>query len=392
MDLYTIGRFYSLAMSNWVETRPDESQLYRIIAPDGSLEREPPRLEADELLKFYQTMILTRTFEQKALKMTRRGEISIVTLCKGEEATPVGSIAALEAGDWCFPYYRQRPALLYWDLPLSKMLANLMGAEPETVEKHLPHSEESKPEVNFPPVYVPLGVNVTNAVGSAMIDGFEGNEQVTLAYVGDGSTSQGDFHDALNFAGVFEAPVVIICQNNQWAISVPSQRQTAAESYAKKAEAYGIPHERVDGNDVFAVYEKTNEAVERARNGDGPTFIECVTYRMVDHNTADENNAYRSEDEFKFWATRDPVDRLETYLRHEDVLNDVLIEEINESTESKVEEAVHTARKVPISDPATMFANHLHDTHWKIEHQREELNAELSGENPFTDFTGGGLQ
>ncbi|NIC00750.1 thiamine pyrophosphate-dependent enzyme [Halobacterium sp. R2-5] len=376
-------------MAKWTESRPDED-FSRVLAPDGTLSGEAPVDEATAL-RMYETMKLSRRYDEKMLSLQRRGEISILSRSWGEEAIPVGSAAALEAGDWCFPTYRQTPSKLYWGGPLDRAVAGLMGHEPETIEEHLPLDEADEPAVNFSPIYIPLAANVTNAVGSAMADKFEDGNTVTLSYIGDGSTSQGDFYEALNFAGVFDAPAVTICHNNQWAISVPSHRQTAADTFAQKAEAAGMPHERVDGNDVFAVYAATQRAVERARSGEGPTLLECVTYRVDDHNTADDAGAYRDESEQEFWAERDPVDRLEAYLRSEDALDDEAIEAIEADADERVEEAVDRARDVPEDDPERIFDNHLQSESWNERHQREELRAEQRGENPFTDFTGDGL-
>jgi pyruvate/2-oxoglutarate/acetoin dehydrogenase E1 component/TPP-dependent pyruvate/acetoin dehydrogenase alpha subunit len=369
-------------MAQWEETRPSED-FYRILAPDGQIQREPPDFTDNELIQLYRTFVQTRAFEDKTFRMQRRGELSITARARGEEATPLGSVAALEPGDWCFPSYRQTPASLYWDVPMDRTIASLMGAAPETINEHLPLAADEQPAVNFTPPYVPLAVNVTNAVGSAMTDALTDTDTVTLSYIGDGSTSQGDFHAALNVAGVFDAPAVTICQNNQWAISVPSHQQTAAETFAQKAEAYGVPHERVDGNDVLAVYQKTNEAVKRARSGGGPTFIECVTYRMGEHNTADEESIYRSEQEQEYWADRDPVDRFETYLCEKGLLTDESIATINEDMKARVQEAVDTARAVPASNPERIFDNHLHGESWRKRHQRAELQAEQEGRNPF---------
>ncbi len=378
-------------MARWDEQRPRE-EFFRILAPDGEVQADPPDLDEEMLVRLYQTLVASRALDEKTLSMQRRGEISIIARSTGEEATPLGAAAALEPGDWCFPSYRQAPALLYWGASMARAIANLMGAEPETIDEHLPVPEEEMPPVNFTPIYVPLAVNVTNAVGSAMTDRFDGSDAVSLSFIGDGSTSQGDFHEALNFAGVFEAPAVTICQNNQWAISVPAHRQTAADTFAQKAEAHGVPHERVDGNDVLAVYQKTREAVERARAGEGPTFIECVTYRMVEHNTADEESIYRTEEERDFWANRDPIDRFETYLMDQDVLDDEAVDSIHTSIDEEIQDAVNRAREVPVSDPLTMFENHLHVESWNRRHQRQELRAERDGRNPFTDFTGEGLE
>ena len=379
-------------MSQWQEQRPSE-EFYRVLDPDGTVVGEVPDVDEETLTRMYRTMVTSREFDEKALRMQRRGEVSIVARATGEEAVSCGSAAALAEGDWCFPSYRQTPAALYWGADMARAVAGMMGAEPETIEEHLPAEED--PPVTFTPVYVPLAVNVTNAVGSAMVDGFRGNDAVTMSYIGDGSTSQGDFHEALNFAGVFDAPAVTVCQNNQWAISVPAHRQTAAETFAQKAVAHGIPYDRVDGNDALAVYAKAKEHCERARNGQGAGFIEAVTYRMVEHNTADEESVYRDADEREYWEDKDPIDRLETFLLRTEVLEEGDPERIREEVREEIQAAVDQARDVPISDPETMFEHHLHEESggsWSREHHRQELRAERNGENPFTDFTGEGLE
>ena len=374
-------------MSQWQEQRPSE-EFYRVLDPDGTVVGEVPDVDRETLTRMYRTMVTSREFDEKTLRMQRRGEVSIVARATGEEAVSCGSAAALAEGDWCFPSYRQTPAALYWGADMARSIAGLMGAEPETIDEHLPVEEE--PPVSFTPVYVPLAVNVTNAVGSAMVDRFRGNDTVTMSYIGDGSTSQGDFHEALNFAGVFDAPAVTVCQNNQWAISVPAHRQTAAETFAQKAVAHGIPYDRVDGNDVLAVYEKSREHCQRARNGEGAGFIEAVTYRMVEHNTADEESVYRDADEREYWEDKDPIDRFETFLLREGVLEEGDPERIREEVRDEIQAAVNEAREVPVSDPETMFEHHLHGESWSREHHRQELRAERNGENPFTDFTGEG--
>jgi TPP-dependent pyruvate/acetoin dehydrogenase alpha subunit len=380
-------------MTLWSETEPEE-EFYRVLAPDGSLVGEPPDLAEGELELLYWTMKRTRRFETKGLALQRAGEVSIISRSRGEEATPLGAAAALEPGDWCFPLYRQLPGLFYWDVPMDRTLAGMMGAEPETVDEHLPLGEDgrSEPAINLTPVYVPLGSNLPNTVGSALADKLNGRETVSLTFVGDGSTSEGDFHEALNFAGVFEVPAVFVCQNNQWAISVPAHRQTASDTFAQKADAYGLPSERVDGNDVFAVYEKCKEAVERARAGEGPTFVECVTYRIVEHNTADEPSVYRSEEQRERWLERDPIDRFETYLLERGVIDEGDIEAMEGEIDEEIAAAVARAREVPDSDPELMFANHLRGESWNERHQRAELQRELRGENPFTDWNGEGFQ
>lgn len=369
-------------MAEWEERRPS-NDYHRVLAPDGSLTGTPPPLDDDELVKMYRAFIQTRVFEEKIFNLQRRGELSIIARSLGEEATPVGSMAALEPDDWCFLSYRQVAGLFYWDLPTAQYISGLMGYEPETRREHLPFDADDEPAINLSPVYVPIASNIPNAVGAGMVDSFTDSDVVTMAYIGDGATSEGDFYEGLNFAGVFEVPLVTICQNNQWGISIPSHRQSAADSFARKAEAVGIPHTRVDGNDVLAVYEKTEEAVDRARTGGGPTLIECVTYRIVDHNTADEDAVYRGKTEKEYWKQRDPVERFETYLRSENLLDDEKIASIETEMRNKVAEAVNLARDIPRSDPGRMFDNQLRGLSRELERQRQELRAELDGRNPF---------
>ncbi|WP_049901240.1 thiamine pyrophosphate-dependent dehydrogenase E1 component subunit alpha [Halococcus agarilyticus] len=376
-------------MVEWTEQQPPEDR-YGVLDSDGSLDGDPPDLDDGELLGLYRTFIATRQLEDKMLNMQRSGEASLVARSRGEEATPLGAAAALAPDDWVFYTYRQNSALLHWDYPMAEIIAGTMGFAPETVAEHL--DADADPDVNFAPDYTPIGVNVTNGVGSAMADKFTDRDTVTMVFTGDGSTSEGSFHDGMNFAGVFEPPAVIVCQNNQWAISEPSQRQTGAETFAQKAEAYGVPHERVDGNDVFAVYETASEAVERARSGDGPTFIECVTYRMAEHNTSDNPDVYRDDEEQReMWEERDPVERFETYLRDEGVLDDETKGDLEDEVDEQVSAAVDAARDIPDSEPGQMFDHNLHGESWASQHQRAELARELDGKNPFTDFTGEGF-
>lgn len=361
--------------------------FHQLLDDDGGVldGADVPDLGDDELLGLYRTMVGTRTLEDTMLNLQRSGEASLVARERGEEATPLGAATALSKGDWIFYTYRQNAALLHWDVPMAKIVAGTTGQEPETIAEGL---DDWESPVNFSPDYTPVGVNVTNAAGSAMTDRFRDRDTVSMAFIGDGSTSEGSFHDGLNFAGVFDAPLVVVVQNNGWAISEPSERQTGAETFAQKAEAYGIPHERVDGNDVLAVYDAASRAVERARDGGGPTLIECVTYRMGNHNTSDNADLYRDDELKSEWADRDPIERLSTYLGHRNLLDDDRREEIRDEIDAAVNDAVEEARSVSKTDPMRMFDHHLHGTSWREAHQRAEFQRERNGENPFTDFSG----
>lgn len=373
-----------MGQHKWAEQAPDEN-FFRILAPDGRLVGAAPDLDDDTLLRMYRTLVLTRAYETHTIRMQRRGELSVTAQSTYEEAVGLGAAAALRKGDWCFPSYRQFAAHLYWGVPMDRTLAILRGAAPETVAEHLPLERE--PGVTFTPYGVILGTNVLNAAGSAMADRFNHRDIVTLAFTGEGSTSEGDFHDALNFAAVFKAPLVVVVHNNQWAISTPAHRQHAAPTFAHKALAHGLPGERVDGNDVLAMYQKTREAVDRARSGAGPTLIEAVTYRVVDHNTSDSAEVYRDQALAERWKQYDPRLRFEAYLAARGLYTDALREQYEAECLAEVQAAAARALAIPRSDPMAMFENHLQgDPGWAIRLQQRELAAELNGQNPFTSI------
>jgi pyruvate dehydrogenase E1 component alpha subunit len=376
----------------WAEVRPSED-YFRILNPDGSVQGKLPGVSHQELLRWYEVLVETRAFEAMASRLQRRGVLSVAASSRGEEAVGVAAAAALQPGDWMFPAYRQLSAMLYWKTPVDRVMAGLMGNAPEHIREHLPLPAEQAPTVNIMPYPVFLGAYVPLAVGCALADRLNGRKQVSLAFVGEGSTSEGDFHDGLNFAGILNTPCVIIVQNNQWSISVPASRQTAAATFAQKAVAYGLPHERVDGNDVFAVHDKVKQAVDRARAGGGATLIEAVTYRILDHNSADSSAVYRTEDEADYWKTLDPVERFEKYLLANGILDAAAKARIEADMEARLREQIDRGRAVPPTPADSMFLSHLHgEPGWSERHQRAELACELAGGNPFMDFTGEGLQ
>lgn len=381
-----------MGKKKWTEVRPKEDYL-RILRPDGTLQGKAPKVSRKELLRWYQVFIETRVFEEITVRLQRRGVLSVAAMSRGEEAVGLGAAAALKAGDWCFPSYRQNSALFYWKVAIDRAMAGLMGNSPEHIREHLPMAQDQLPAVNFMPYAVFLGANIPLAVGSAMSDRLNGRDTVNLAFIGEGSTSEGDFHDGMNFAGVFNAPCVVIVQNNQWCISMPASRQTAAESFAQKAVAHGVPHERVDGNDVFAVYQSVKTAVDRARKGGGASLIEAVTYRVFDHNTADSSAVYRTNDEAEYWQTLDPFERFEKYLLAEGIVDDQAKDKLAAEAETRLRAAIERGRAVPPTPAAAMFASHLRgEPSWSERHQQAELAAELAGNNPFVDYTGEGLR
>lgn len=375
----------------WPERRPTQD-FERLLGPDGTALGALPDVDDDELLRWHTAMLKTRLLEEMTVRLQRRGVFSVSGGGPGEEASALGAAAALAPGDWIHPSYRQNSALIYWGVPLDRVLGAALGHAPEHVRAHLPLDPADAPKIKTTPYAVFLGAHIPVAAGTALSDKLSGRKHVSLAFIGEGSTSEGDFHDGLGLAGVLKAPLVVIIVNNGWSISIPAARQTAAKTFAQKAVAHGIPHRRVDGNDVFAVFAAAKAAVDIARADGGPTVIETVTYRMTDHNTADQASRYRGDGESKFWAALDPISRFEAYLAARGLLSAKKLTELRASIDAELRGAVDRALEIPPTPAETMFLNHLNgETGWHYRHQQEELAEELAGRNPFRDFDGKGF-
>ncbi len=305
-----------------------------------------PSLSDTDIKRMYEVLTLARTFDHHALSLQREGRMGTYASILGQEASQIGSALALEKSDWVFPSFREMGVYIMMGYPLY-MLFQYWGGDERGVK--------CPEDLNIFPVCVPVGTQVPHAVGAAMAVKYKGDKIAVACYFGDGGTSEGDFHEGMNMAGVFKLPVVFICQNNQWAISVPRERQTAAKTIAQKAVAYGFEGIQVDGNDIFAVYKATKEAVDKARRGDGPTFIECFTYRMSDHTTADDAARYRTKEEVDAWKAKDPISRLRLFMERSGLWKEQYQREIEEQAKLKVDEAVKIAESIELPDPKDMF-------------------------------------
>jgi pyruvate dehydrogenase E1 component alpha subunit len=299
--------------------RPTEGDLRRVIGdgqalPDGEIDLTP-----EQHLELYRQLVLLRTYDQRSLVYHRQGRIGTYAIFWNHEAMQVGSAFALEERDWIFPSYRESAIGILRGMPVSTVLSWWRGH---------PAGWWDPREWNVASLCVPIATHVPHAVGYAWGSKLKGEDRVAIAYFGDGATSEGSFHEGATFAGVMKAPVVLFCNNNQWAISTPLESQTAAATLADKAPGYGIPGVRVDGGDVLAVYDATREAVERARAGDGATFIEAVTYRAAPHATADDPSLYIDEERVAEERENECVGRYERYLMRIGVLDDERAEEI----------------------------------------------------------------
>src|SRR5437870_5559794 len=293
-----------------------------ILDSEGNLDTAlEPKLADTDLRSLYRAMLLGRRLDERMVRLQRQGRIGTFAPTKGQEAAQMGSVFTLRATDWTVPSFRETAAMIWRGWPIEKLLLFFAGY----LEGGQPGSRQ--PDL---PIAIPVATQLPHAVGLAYASLYRGDAAVVMAYFGDGATSEGDFHEAMNFAGVWHVPIVFLCQNNQWAISVPIKKQTHSRTIAQKALAYGFPGIQVDGNDVLAVYAASREAVERARAGDGPTLLECVTYRLAMHTTADDPTKYRSEEEVREWERKDPMTRFGAYLKQKNILVEGLEREVDE--------------------------------------------------------------
>ena len=322
-------------------------EYLQVLDEDGNCDESlMPKFSNEDIKKIYEMFVLIRTFDQKAFNMQRQGRLGTYIQFKGQEACQVGSAYALKDDDFIFPMYRNSGLLIARKHPIVQVLQYWSGDE---------RGLKSPENVNNFPISIPVGTQIVHAVGAAWAAKLRGTKQVAATYFGEGATSKGDFHEAMNFAGVFNAPVVFVCENNQFAISVKRKDQTKSETIAQKAIAYGFEGIQVDGMDVFAVYKAMSDAVEKGRSGKGPTLIECFTYRMCDHSTSDDASKYRSKEEVEAWAKKDPIERLEKYMRKKGMLDDAYKENVLSKSKEAVEKAVTEFEKIPAPDPKDIF-------------------------------------
>jgi pyruvate dehydrogenase E1 component alpha subunit len=336
-----------------------------ILDSDGLLDAKlEPKLAPDDLKRLYRGMVLGRRLDERMLKLQRQGRIGTFAPLKGQEAAQIGTVFTLETRDWMVPSFRETAAMLWRGWPIERILAfyagRLEGGQPGPEQRDLP-------------VTIPVATQLPHAVGLAYGIQYRGEDSVVMVYFGDGATSEGDFHEAANFAGVWHGPVVLVCQNNQWAISVPLKKQTNSRTIAQKATAYGFPGIQVDGNDVLAVYAASREAVDRARAGEGPTLIECVTYRLGMHTTADDPTKYRSEEEVKAWEQKDPLTRFRAYLEKKKLLDPSVDEQVDE----EIAHGVERFEAMPPADPLEMFDHAYAELPPHVAAERAELAARL---------------
>ena len=344
-------------------------ELQQILTSDGELVGEPP-VEIEETRRLYRAMVAARLYDRKGSALQKQGRLATYAPFEGQEAAQIGCAAALRSDDWMVATYRDAAAMAFHGYPRTLLLLGRMGDE----------RGGSPPEgVNVLPPSITVGAHMLHAVGLAWAEKLQGRDRIALTSFGDGATSEGDFHEAMNFAGVYQTPVVFLCQNNQYAISLRRDRQTASATIAGKGEGYGVPGVLVDGNDLFAVFSATAEAVQRARSGGGPTLIEALTYRLGPHTTSDDPSRYRSDEEEKEWRGRDPLERVRRYLDGQGAWTKVWQEEIEREESAAVEAAVEEAEALPPQEPEEVFESMFAEMTPQLREQQQMLLDGLGG-------------
>jgi pyruvate dehydrogenase E1 component alpha subunit len=355
-------------------TAGSSDSMFRVLDDDGRADPAiDPVLDPELLRRMYREMLRARLLDERLVALHRQGRIGFYSASTGQEAAPVAAGLALHPRDWVFPALREGALMLVRGFPLNAYIAQVYGNKADVLKGRQMPSHMSGRSVNQVSWSTVIGSQLPHAVGAAWAAKLKGDDTVVLAFLGDGATSSPDFHAAMNMAGVFSVPVVFACQNNQLAASVPVARQTASATLAAKAQAYGIPSVRVDGNDAIAVYMVLSEAIANARGGSGPSFIELFTYRIGPHSTSDDPTRYRSEDEVNVWKAKDPVSRLRRYLGLSEILSDPEEADLRAQIGDEIGRAIAEVEQIGPNAAASLFEDVYEKLPWHLVEQRELL-------------------
>jgi pyruvate dehydrogenase E1 component alpha subunit/2-oxoisovalerate dehydrogenase E1 component alpha subunit len=362
----------------------------------GELDQPFQRLSSNEadvddamLLRMQRELLRIRVLDARMIVLQRQGRVGFYGACTGQEAVPIATGLAVHANDWVLPALREQAIMLVRGFPLTTFVAQVFGNSGDVLKGRQMPSHPSGKLVRQVSWSSCIGPQIPQAVGIAWAAKLRKTDDVAIGFMGDGATSEPDFHAAMTFAGVHQTPSVLICQNNGWSISVPTSRQTASPTIAVKGKAYGVPSVRVDGNDVVAVYMVVKQAVEKARSGGGPTFIECVTYRIGAHSTSDDPTRYRSNEEVERWKRRDPVERLHKFLVARGLTDDDKRAAIEAELDAEVVAAIKEVEPMPPPPRESLFDDVYQELPWHLREQRAELLASPIAPTHETQGKGG---
>ncbi|HEY8042164.1 MAG TPA: thiamine pyrophosphate-dependent dehydrogenase E1 component subunit alpha [Polyangiaceae bacterium] len=358
------------------ELRDDDADiaLLRVLNDDGSADpATDPELPGETLLRAYREMRRLRLLDARMILLQRQGRVGFYGAAQGQEAVPIATGLAVGSDDWVFPALREQSVMLVRGFPLRAFVAQVFGNGGDVLKGRQMPSHQSGRAVHQVSWSSCIGPQLPQAVGAAWAMRARKSGAAAVAFCGDGATSQGDFHVAMNFAAVWKAPCVIVCQNNHWSISVPTEKQTASRTIAVKARAYGMPGVRVDGNDLLAVHKVMSEALARARAGEGPTFVEALTYRMGAHSTSDDPTRYRSQDEVDAWARKDPLDRLRKHLGHLGLVSEAGDAALDGELTAEIAAAVDEVERMAPPARASLVEDVYAELPWHLREQLEQL-------------------
>ncbi len=367
-----------------------ETELFQILNHEGELVDSLPKLTKKELKHLLVSMLRVRCTDGRMLNLQRAGRVGFVGTSTGQEAAMIGSAAALKKQDWLWSGLREGGAAVMRGLPLSEYVAQMYCNANDTAKGRQMCNHFQHKGSNYPSWSSVIGTQIPHAVGAAYAAKQQGRDEVHAVYFGDGATSSNGFHSGMNFAGVWKAPVVFVCVDNGWAISVPSSQQTASESYAVKGKAYGVPATEVDGNDVLACHQAMSDAVESARSGGGPHLIVLRTYRMLGHSSSDDPSKYRSDEEVASWEKRDPVVRVQRYLGSIGALEEGEFETIETALYAEIDAVIHEQEAAPpmalktlVEDVYAEVPHHLRRQYNKFIEVAERLGDAQPGDGAF---------
>jgi len=364
------------------------AEMLQVLDAATKAAKLPSGLTPDDCKTMYRAMLATRLFDQRGMNLQRQGRIGFCVPSMGQEASQVGTAFAAAQDDWIYPSYRTHSIAILRGVPFRTLVDQLYGNATDIVKGRQMPNHFSLRQWNLVSISSPIGTQITQAVGTARAMQIRGDKLAAWTYFGDGGTSEGEFHAGMNFAGVWKSPCIFVCENNQWAISVPVRMQTASESFAVKAVAYGMPGVKVDGNDVLAVYQAAKEARERAIAGGGPTLIETFTFRQGPHSSSDDPKRYQPPEMLETWKKKDPIVRFQAFLEKKKFWTPAWEKALTEEIMADLAKAVDAAEQTPPPAVDTMFDDVYATLPPHLLEQREAVRQQIRTSGAIQD-TGG---